>query len=356
MNELAGAFAGRRVLVTGHTGFKGGWLCLWLAELGAEVWGYSLAPPTAPNLFTAAGLADVLGSGRHGEGDVRDLPRFEAFWRQAAPEVVFHLAAQPLVRESYRDPVTTVSTNVLGTTHALEIARRHPPRAMVVITSDKCYENREWVWPYREDDTLGGHDIYSASKAAAELIADSFRRSFFQDPFLPVATARAGNVIGGGDWAANRIVPDAVRSLAAGEPVRVRNPRAVRPWQHVLEPLSGYLLLGARLLTAPAPALCGAWNFGPDPRQSGTVAELVDTLIGAWGEGSWEADGGPPGGHEAGLLRLAIDKAAAGLGWSPRWGFREAIHHTAAWYRAFYAGEDMAAWCRRQIASYSEAP
>jgi CDP-glucose 4,6-dehydratase len=353
-SELERAYRGRRVLVTGHTGFKGGWLAAWLADLGAEVAGYALPPPTEPNLFTAAGIGDRV---RHAEGDVRDLDRFAAVWRAADPEVVFHLAAQPLVRESYRDPVGTLSTNVLGTAHALEIARRQPPRAMVVVTSDKCYENREWPWPYRESDALGGHDIYSASKAAAELITDSFRRSFFQNPFVPVATARAGNVIGGGDWAANRIVPDAVRALAAGEPVRVRNPRAVRPWQHVLEPLSGYLLLGARLLAVSepgAPDLCSAWNFGPDPSSSGSVADLVETLIAAWGAGFWEADGGPSGGHEAGLLRLAIDKAAAGLGWAPRWGFPEAIRHTADWYRAFYGGEDMASWCRRQIHSYLE--
>jgi CDP-glucose 4,6-dehydratase len=354
--ELQRAYSGRRVLVTGHTGFKGGWLALWLAELGATVTGYALAAPTAPNLFTAAAVAGNLR--RHVEAPLEVLPRLRVAWRAARPEVVFHLAAQPLVQESYEDPVRTFATNVLGTAHVLELARReHAPAAVVVVTSDKCYENRELRQPFRETDRLGGHDPYSASKAAAELVAASFRQSFFAASGTAVATARAGNVIGGGDWAAHRIVPDCVRALAAGRPAPVRNPRAVRPWQHVLEPLSGYLTLGARLVAvAPAEraALCDAWNFGPAEASSRLVGELADQVVAAWGSGSWLAiDGG--GGHEAGVLRLAIDKARAGLGWAPRWDFATAVARTVEWYQAFYAGEEMGGWCRRQIAAYMAA-
>jgi CDP-glucose 4,6-dehydratase len=328
--DLDRAYRGRRVLVTGHTGFKGGWLALWLHELGAEVHGYALAPATDPNLFTAAHVGAGLAG--HTLGDVRDLPRFEAALHEARPEIVFHLAAQPLVAESYRDPVGTVTTNVVGTSHLLDIVRRapEPPAAVVVVTSDKCYENREWPYPYRESDTLGGQDLYSASKAAAELVVDAFRRSFL----------------------AERAV-----AVASGKPIRVRNPAAVRPWQHVLEPLSGYLSLGSHLLSAGARAgadLCTAWNFGPEPGHARTVADVVETLLAAWGHGSWETTGEEVG-AEATLLTLAIDKARTGLGWSPRWGFATAVTRTAAWYRTFYGGDvDAASLCRLQIGEYME--
>lgn len=356
--ELAGAYRGRRVLVTGHTGFKGGWLATWLAELGAEVHGYALAPATEPALFTAAQVGQRI---HHTLGDVRDLSAFRAAWQAARPEVVFHLAAQAIVRESYRDPLTTIGTNVLGVTHALEIAREAAaPVALVVVTSDKCYDNVEWTWGYREIDRLGGHDPYSASKAAAELVADAYRRSFFAAPTAPLlATARAGNVIGGGDWTADRLVPDAIRALAAGVPVRVRRGSATRPWQHVLEPLSGYLVLGGRLLTAgekDRATLGSAWNFGPRAGASRTVAEVVTGMVAAWGTGSFELDPEPSGPHEAGLLALAIDKAANLLGWAPRWDFETTLEKTTEWYRAFYQGEDVAALTLRQITDYLEAP
>jgi CDP-glucose 4,6-dehydratase len=356
--ELAAAYRGRRVLVTGHTGFKGGWLATWLAELGAEVHGYALAPSTEPALFAAARVGERIHSTI---GDVRDLAAFRAAWLGARPEIVFHLAAQAIVRESYRDPLTTIGTNVLGVTHALEIAREAgAPVALVVVTSDKCYENVEWTWGYRENDRLGGHDPYSASKAAAELVADAYRRSFFSAPGAPLlATARAGNVIGGGDWTADRLVPDAVRALAAGLPVRVRRGSATRPWQHVLEPLSGYLLLGARLLAATEPqreALASAWNFGPRAGASRTVAEVVRATVAAWGEGAFELDPEPTGPHEAGLLALSIDKAVNQLGWAPRWDFETTLAKTTEWYRAFYRGEDVAAVTVGQIADYLETP
>ncbi|MDX1997663.1 MAG: CDP-glucose 4,6-dehydratase [Thermoanaerobaculia bacterium] len=356
LDALAAVYRGRRVLVTGHTGFKGGWLATWLTEWGAHVHGYALAPSTEPNLFTVAGLEGRLHSTL---GDVRDLDAFRAAWRTARPEIVFHLAAQPIVRESYRDPLTTVGTNVLGVTHALELAREEDaPVAVVVVTSDKCYENVEWTWGYREIDRLGGHDLYSASKAAAELVADAYRRSFFATPGAPrLATARAGNVIGGGDWTADRLVPDAVRALAAGAPVRVRRGSATRPWQHVLEPLSGYLQLGARLLVATEAErgqLDSAWNFGPRAGASRTVTEVVQGLVAAWGTGHYELDPEPSGPHEAGLLALSIDKAVNRLGWSPRWDFATTLEKTAAWYQACYRRDDMAAWTRRQIREYWE--
>lgn len=355
VGDWSAAYRGRRVLLTGHTGFKGGWLSLWLSALGARVTGYALAPATDPNLFEAARIAEHV---RHVEGDVRDASRLAEVWREARPEIVFHLAAQPLVRESYRAPVETLETNFNGTAHVLELARRSDERhAVVVVTSDKCYENREWVYGYREDDPVGGHDVYSMSKGAAELLVSSYRRSFFGDgERVALASARAGNVVGGGDWSAERIVPDCVRAATAGRALDVRSPRAVRPWQHVLEPLSGYLQLGARLLSQDAAErrrFCEAWNFGPEFGNTRNVAQLADAFFARWGEGGWRdaADANAP--HEASLLRLAIDKAHARLGWSPRWNFAETVARTADWYKAFYAGEDAGAWCRRQIEEYA---
>ncbi len=333
---LRAAYAGKRVLLTGHTGFKGGWLAIWLASLKADVTGFALAPNTEPSLFEDAGVADVC---RHERGDVRDLDRLRRLVREVRPEVVFHLAAQPLVRLSYELPLETLESNTLGTAKLLEAIRlERQPCAVVVVTSDKCYENRERVQGYREDDALGGHDVYSMSKGAAELVVQSWRRSFFPpgrlaDHGVAIATARAGNVIGGGDWARDRIVPDAIRALSAGCPVPVRKPGAIRPWQHVSEPLGGYLLLGAKLLGPDAPRYCEPWNFGPAPQSARPVAEVVQAVVEAWGSGSWSPSPQANAPHEAEVLRLSIDKAFARLGWWPRWGLREAVVRTVAWYR-----------------------
>jgi CDP-glucose 4,6-dehydratase len=363
--ELRNAYRGCRVLVTGHTGFEGGWLATWLAELGARVAGFSLPPATEPSLFAAARVADSLVA--DGQGDVRDLGQLEAAWKESRPEVVFHLAAQPLVEQGHREPVATVAVNVLGAAHVLELARRKPqPAAVVIVTSDRCYEVRDWPYAYRETDTLGGDDIYGASKSAVELIARAWRHSFLAERGVAVATARAGSVIGGGDWTPGLLVPECMRALAGDLPVKVRHPRMVRPWQHVLDPLSGYLTLGGRLLAAgPAErqALSGPWNFASAVEAGRTVWELVETVIAKWGSGSWESVKNDRGkdrererGRGAGLppLRLSIDKAREALGWTPRWGFEEMVAHTVDWYRAFFAGDDMGGWCRRQIAAYME--
>ncbi len=362
--ELRRAYAGKRVLLTGHTGFKGGWLALWLADLGADVTGYALAPDPMPSLFHAASVERVC---RSVIADVRDLARLRAALADARPDYVFHLAAQPLVRLSYELPVETIQTNVLGTAHVLDAIRQvGRPCAVVVVTSDKCYENREWIYGYREDEPMGGHDVYSMSKGAAELVAASFRRSFFHPAKLAehgigVASARAGNVVGGGDWAKDRIVPDAVSALAVKRPIPIRNPNAVRPWQHVLEPLGGYLLLGARLAgvgTDRPDLFCEGWNFGPRPDDARSVREVVEALIRAWGNGSWDDRHDPGALHEAGLLRLSIDKAQSRLGWTPRWRFEKTFRRTVEWYRAFHAGAspaELAALCRAQMKEYLES-
>jgi CDP-glucose 4,6-dehydratase len=363
--ELRSAYRGRRVLVTGHTGFKGGWLATWLAELGARVAGYSLPAATEPNLMAAARVADSLVADV--EGDVRDLARFEAAWKECRPEIVFHLAAQPLVEEGHRDPVGTVTVNVLGVAHLLELARRKPsPAAVVVVTSDRCYEPHDWPYAYREIDPLGGEDVYSASKSAAELLVRAFRSSFLAERGVGVATTRAGSVIGGGDWTAGLLLPECIRALAGDVPVKVHHPRTVRPWLHVLEPLSGYLTLGARLLAAgPAErqSLSSPWNFAPPPDTGRTVWELVEAVIANWGGGTWEAVKEAGGkerdrdrwrNRDQAPVRLSIDKAREALGWAPRWSFPEMIAQTVDWYRAYYAGDDMGGWCRRQIASYME--
>jgi CDP-glucose 4,6-dehydratase len=362
--SLAGAYRGKRVLVTGHTGFKGSWLVAWLRDLGADVTGYALAPDTKPALFDLLGIE---GACRSHIADVRDVDALSSVVAAAEPEYVFHLAAQPLVRRSHAEPLETFDVNVRGTATVLEVIRRsRRPCVAVVVSSDKCYENREWVHGYREDDALGGHDPYSASKAATEIVTSSYRRSFFPASELAkhgvaVATARAGNVIGGGDWSTDRIVPDAVLALSAGRPIAVRNPRAVRPWQHVLEPLSGYLTLGARLASgsfAERAALCGAWNFGPLPLSNKPVADLVTQVIGAWGEGDWKDQSRADAPHESGLLALSIDKAIAQLGWAPRWSFARAVAETVSWYRAHYASGGARPALDRtlaQIRAYSES-
>lgn len=329
-------YAGKRVLVTGHTGFKGGWLCEWLLALGANVTGFALPPQTTPALFEQLGLAQRL---RHRLGDVRDLAAVRQAVDELKPEIVFHLAAQPLVRLSYDQPVETYATNVMGTVNVLEAIRLAKcPCAVVVVTTDKCYENQEWVHSYREQDPMGGYDPYSSSKGAAELIAASYRRSYFSkaDSVVRLATARAGNVISGGDWALDRIVPDCIRALQRGEAIRVRNKVATRPWQHVLEPLSGYLWLGAcladsKLIPCNSP-LASAFNFGPALASNRTVLDLVQEVLQHW-PGRWEDKSDPHAVHEAKLLNLATDKAHHFLGWSPVWTFSETISRTVEWYR-----------------------
>lgn len=342
-----GFWNGRRVLLTGHTGFKGSWLALWLQSLGARVTGYSLPPPTRPSLFDLAGMGQGMTSV---EGDVRDLAGVEAAVRQARPEVVIHMAAQSLVRASYQDPVETFSTNVMGTVHLLEAVRRaEGVRVVLVVTSDKCYENREWVWPYRESDPMGGHDPYSASKGCAELATAAWRRSWFADgEGARIASVRAGNVIGGGDWAADRLVPDLLRAAAQGRPLLVRRPRAVRPWQHVLEPLHGYLLLAQRLWDDPACA--GAWNFSPDAGDTRPVAWVVERLAELLGV-EWRLDDRAHP-HEAHSLRLDSSRAREGLGWRPLLPLEQALRWIVEWERAHRAGADLRAATQAQISAY----
>ena len=357
MESLVAALAalrGRRVLVTGDTGFKGSWLSLWLHDLGCEVHGYALPPEGATSHFEQLGLSRLI---RHVDGDVRDADRLARAFRDARPEVVIHLAAQPIVRRSYRDPKETFDTNVAGGVNVLECVRASDDvAALVFATSDKCYRNLEVTRSYVETDQLGGHDPYSASKAAAELVFASYLDSYFRArPGTGAATSRAGNVIGGGDWAEDRIIPDCIRALSAGRPVRIRSPRATRPWQHVLEPLSGYLVLAAALLRDPS-AHEGSWNFGPPESSVHTVGDVVDLVIGHWGSGSVEVEPAPTGMHEASLLSLNCDKARDGLGWTPRWDFPTTIGRTVEWYRLQHAGEPAIELTRRHLSSYLEVP
>ena len=355
----------RRVFLTGHTGFKGSWLALWLEALGAEVCGYSLEPPTEPNHYSLLGLEGRIRSVR---GDIRELESLEAAMVAFAPEVVLHMAAQPLVRLSYQQPVETYAVNVLGTVNLLDAVRRaHTVRSVVVVTSDKCYENREWQQAYQEHEAMGGHDPYSSSKGCAELVTSAYRRSFFHPDSWPghqvgIASARAGNVIGGGDWAPDRLVPDIVRAWAAGEAALIRNPEAVRPWQHVLEPLSGYLLLAQRLYS-DGPQFAESWNFGPADGDACPVRYVVEKMARIWNENGggaleskparWEYDKAEHV-HEAHLLRLNSAKAVARLGWSPRWGLDETLAHTAEWYKGFYGGRDVRERSLRQIEAYMQ--
>jgi CDP-glucose 4,6-dehydratase len=371
-------YAGRRILVTGHTGFKGSWLTQWLLDLGADVTGYALAPPTDPSLFEAAGIGAAeagrpMGAGRFTDlrADVRERRALGQALEMAAPEIVFHLAAQPLVRRSQAEPHLTYETNVMGTVNLLEEVRAltasgRGPRALVNVTSDKCYENLETSHAYVEGDALGGVDPYSSSKGCSELVTAAYRRSFFNEPGMPrVATARAGNVIGGGDWGEDRILPDCARALSAGVAVEVRSPSAVRPWQHVLESLSGYLCLGANLWRCAgaagdeAGAFDGAWNFGPGAECNVTVREVVELFANAWGGGEWRpASGAAQQPHEAGLLVLDAGKAERELGWRAAWSVADAVSAAARWYREFYDGADAPALlehCRGDIAAHCDA-
>ena len=359
MSDFPRTFAGKRVFLTGHTGFKGSWLALWLAGLGAKVYGYALPPPTAPSNFVLAGVEKLLAG--HTLADIRDTRALAAALAAAQPDIVFHLAAQPLVRLSYEQPHETFDVNVMGTACLLDAVRGlRKPCAVIIVTSDKCYENVGHERGYCESDPMGGFDPYSASKGATELLVASYRRSFFPPARLAehgvrLATARAGNVIGGGDWARDRIVTDMVAALVDGRPIPVRNPHAVRPWQHVLEPLSGYLTLAAALQDADAAKWCAGWNFGPVCGGEATVGELAGTFVQAWGGGSWQDVSQPGQPHEAAILRLNIDQAGRELGWHPRWDCAETVARTARWYRRVLLEQaDARAECEADIAAYEQ--
>jgi CDP-glucose 4,6-dehydratase len=358
MTDQRFSWRDRRVFLTGHTGFKGGWLALWLASQGATVRGYALDPATDPNLFTVARVGSIVDDIR---GDIRDAAALDPALHDFAPEVVFHMAAQPLVRASYADPIGTYETNVIGTARVLDAIRRTPSvRAVVVVTTDKVYENQETLRPYVESDPLGGYDPYSSSKACAEIVAAAFRQSYFPVAHLAehkvaLATARAGNVIGGGDWSSDRLVPDLIRGFLAGEPVPIRHPFAIRPWQHVLDPLHGYIRLAERLLTRDpqvAARFATAYNFGPDDNDAKPVGWIVDKMTAFWGDGaSWFIDEQEHV-HEASTLKLDASRAHADLGWVPRLRLETALRWLLEWYRAWQQGADMYNFTRTQIAAY----
>jgi CDP-glucose 4,6-dehydratase len=344
---------GKRVFLTGHTGFKGSWLSLWLQSLGAELTGFALAPPTNPSLFEEAGVAKGMTSLL---GDVRDLLALQAALDKAQPEIVIHMAAQPLVRYSYQNPVETYAVNVMGTVHLLEAIRHTPSvRAVVNVTTDKCYENKEWVWGYRENEPMGGFDPYSNSKGCSELVTSSFRNSFFAASGVALASARAGNVIGGGDWATDRLVPDILRALEQGQPVSIRNPHAIRPWQHVLEPLSGYLQLAERLFADNGQSFAEAYNFGPREEDAKPVQWIAQNMCAAWAKGGhvaqWEQQAGDHP-HEAHYLKLDISKAKARLGWQPKWQLDTALAKIIEWHLARAQGADVRQLSLAQIQSY----
>ena len=351
----SGFWKGKRVFITGHTGFKGSWLCLWLHELGARVTGYALDPPTDPSLFELCNIDKLATSVID---DVRDGQTLTKAMQSAQPEIVIHMAAQPLVRDSYKIPVETYTINVMGTVNLLEAVRQcKTVRAVINVTTDKCYENKEWVWGYRENEPLGGFDPYSNSKACSELVTASYRSSYF-DPrryaehHVAIASARAGNVIGGGDWALDRLIPDCIRSILNGQKVLIRSPHAIRPWQHVLEPLSGYLTLAQRLYESGV-QYSGAWNFGPADSDAQPVERLVQTLCSKWGsEASYEIDKGTHP-HEAHYLKLDCSKAKAELGWQPRWELDQAIESIVEWTLAYRSRKELSAVCLKQIQEYS---
>lgn len=348
-------WASKRVFVTGHTGFKGGWLCQILNHLGATVKGYSLPPSSTPNLFEALHLEERLD---HVYGNILDDNKLNDELCTFSPDIVFHLAAQPLVRRSYEEPKLTYQTNVIGTLNVYEAARKSPSVQVIVsVTTDKCYENREWVWGYREQDRMGGYDPYSSSKACAELLTTAYRSSFFnandyeRTHHISLSTARAGNVIGGGDWAVDRLLPDCIRSLSQGERIVIRNPHAIRPWQYVLDPLAGYLTLAQRMWEKPL-EYDGGWNFGPLDNSIATVEDIVRMTIDAWGDGEFDVHA-TDSLHEAHVLKLDISKARARLHWKPMVGLKEAVEETMRWYHAFYSGKsDMTKISEEQISSY----
>jgi CDP-glucose 4,6-dehydratase len=339
--DVAAIYAGKKVLITGHTGFKGSWLTLWLSHLGAHTFGYALDPPTDPSLFRVLNLEDVID---HQLGDVRDYDKLFATISSIKPDIIFHMAAQSVVLDSYQSPLETVAVNTVGSAHILEAVRHlRTPVSVVMVTSDKCYRNQEWLYAYREADPMGGHDPYSASKAAAEILIGSWRDSYFPPEFIAehgvrVASVRAGNVVGGGDWTKDNLVPDCIGSLLKSEPIRVRNPWATRPWQHVLEALWGYLTLGAKLLdttSANVAPFCSAFNFGPRVESNANVRDLVEKVIHYWGNGWWKDVSSNLALHEASLLSISIDKSYHLLGWSPRMDFDETIRETIDWYKRF---------------------
>ena len=347
---------GKRIFLTGHTGFKGSWLSLWLQALGADVTGYALAPPTTPSLFDVARVGDKM---RSVIADIRDQARLATAMKEAHPDIVIHMAAQALVRQSYAEPVETYATNVMGTVHLLDAVRRTDSvRAVVIVTSDKCYENREWPWGYRENEPMGGHDPYSSSKGCAELVTASYRNSYFNvakysEHGVALATGRAGTVIGGGDWALDRLIPDILRGIEAGQPANVRSPHAIRPWQHVLEPLSGYLGLAEKLYTE-GPAFAEGWNFGPADEDARPVQWIAEQLAYLWGEGaSWQLDQNPQP-HEAHYLKLDCSKARARLDWHPRWSLQTALDSIVHWHREMRLGADMQMVSLQQIADYRQ--
>lgn len=339
----------KRVFLTGHTGFKGGWLSLWLQSMGANLCGFALQPPTTPALFTqanvGAGMCSIIN-------DVRDYASLLAAINSHKPEIVIHMAAQPLVRQSYIDPIETYSTNVMGTVHLFEVIRNvGSVRAVVNVTTDKCYENREWDWGYRENEPMGGHDPYSNSKGCSELVTSAYRQSFFANGQIAVASARAGNVIGGGDWATDRLVPDILRSFSAGVPVSIRSPESTRPWQHVLEPLSGYLVL-AESLYSHGQKFAQGWNFGPRDDDVMPVSWIVKKMAEEWGhEAGWKIDGNPQP-HEAKYLKLDISRAKAALGWSPKWNLSQALSKIIYWQQGWIKGENMQKLTLQQISEY----
>lgn len=342
---------GKRVFLTGHTGFKGGWLALWLADMGAEVYGYALKPPTEPNFFAVTNLTNRLA--RSTIADIRDATALTQAMQAAQADIVLHLAAQPLVRYSYTEPVETYAVNVMGTVNLLEAVRQTSSvKAVVNVTTDKCYDNREWVWPYRENEAMGGFDPYSSSKACSELVTAAYRRSFLGSRGVNLASARAGNVIGGGDWAADRLVPDFLRALDSGQTLALRSPLATRPWQHVLEPLSGYLILAQKLSTE-GPGFAEAWNFGPEEADARPVQWIVEYLCSQTPDASWQCDPSPQP-HEANMLKLDSSKAKVHLGWRPRWNLKNALGMTLAWHQAWKQGADMAAISVQQIQNYEE--
>jgi CDP-glucose 4,6-dehydratase len=352
-------FRNKRVFVTGHTGFKGSWLCLWLYALGAKVTGYALKPPTNPSLFDLCRIHELITSIN---GDVRDLASLTRIMKKVSPEIVIHMAAQTIVRESYDNPVETYAVNIMGTVNLLEAVRQIPSiKAVVIVTTDKCYENREWVWGYRENEHLGGYDPYSSSKACSELVTAAYRSSFFNatrqqsltvEELPAIATARAGNVIGGGDWGKDRLIPDCIRALVAGEKLRIRSPQAIRPWQHVLEPLAGYLMLANRLYSDGA-AFAEAWNFGPFDEDARPVGWIIQYISAAMPGLIWELDKGPQP-HEANFLKLDSSKARSRLGWRPQWCSEKALDKFITWHEAWQRGEDMREVTLAQISTYEQ--